>query len=376
LEEGSGHRRVDGHGRVRAHRAPGRERLDEVGHGRVAPQRPRRSADLDRNEPAVDACLAELLGECGVGTTQAERRPERNQRHVRCRHRRKLTSERVAADDFLSGESGHVAGIRAVTRTTLRDRALDLRLALGSAGRAARAASGPPRSVLVAGIYGPRVERMSEAVEELRRSHHDVEIVLGARQATAPELAGLTAADHLAGGKFENLNALLEGREPAKRDWLLVVDDDVALPHRFLDRFLAICGALGFALAQPAQTWRSHAAWRVTRRRGGVIARETRYVEIGPVTAFRADALAELFPFPPLRYGWGLDVHWSAVARDRGWKLGVVDALPVRHDWAPVAAGYPHDAAVAEAREFLRDRPYLPAEAAQETVAVHATLPR
>ena len=282
----------------------------------------------------------------------------------------------MAADDFLSGESGHIAGIRAVTRNTLRDRVLDLRLALGSAGRTARAASGPPRNVLVAGIYGPRAERMIRAAEELSRSHHDVEIVLGARQASAPELAELTAAEHLSGGKFENLNALLEGRDPARRDWLVVVDDDVALARRFLDRFLAICEALDFALAQPAQTWRSHAAWGITRRRGGSVARETRYVEIGPVTAFRSDTLAELLPFPPLRYGWGLDVHWSALARDRGWKLGVVDALPVRHDWAPVATGYSHDAAVAEAREFLRERPYVPADEAQQTIAVHATLPR
>ena len=38
------------------------------------------------------------------------------------------------------------------------------------------------------------------------------------------------------------------------------------------------------------------------------------------------------------------------------------------------AAG--EEAAVAEAREFLSERPYLPAEAAQQTVAVHAKLPR
>jgi hypothetical protein len=130
----------------------------------------------------------------------------------------------VSADDFLSGESGHVAGIRAVTRNTLRDRVLDVRLALGSAGRAARSAESPPRRVLVAGIYGPRTERMRRAVDELRRTHHDLEIVLGAREATAPELSGLTAAEGLRGGKFENLNALLEPRAAAERDWLVVVD--------------------------------------------------------------------------------------------------------------------------------------------------------
>ena len=279
-------------------------------------------------------------------------------------------------DDFLSGESGHVAGIRAGTTHALRDLALDVRLALGRAGRAARAASGAPRRVIVAGIYGEDVERMVRAIRELRRSRHDLEIALGAQGPTASELREVTVAEGLAGGKFENVNAVLEGRDPAGRDWLLIVDDDVVLPRSFLDRFIAICDALDFALAQPAQTWRSHAAWRITRRRGGSVARETCYVEIGPVTAFRADATAELFPFPPLRYGWGLDVHWAAVARKRGWRLGIVDALPVRHDLAPVAAAYPHEGAIAEARDFLRDRPYLPAQVAQQTVAVHARLPR
>lgn len=280
------------------------------------------------------------------------------------------------ADDFLSGESGHVAGVRAVARHRLRDLVLDLRLALGAAGRSARAATGPPRRVIVAAIYGDDAGRMIRTVDELRRSRHDVELVLGARGATAPELREMTVAEGLTGGKFENVNAVLAGHDPAERDWLLVVDDDVLLRQGFLDRFVAICETLDFALAQPAQTWRSHAAWPITRRRGGSVARRTRYVEIGPVTAFRSDAAAELFPFPPLRYGWGLDVHWAAVAEERGWKIGVVDALPVRHDRAAVATTYPHDAAVAEAREFLRDRAYLPSDQAQQTVAVHGKLPR
>ena len=36
-------------------------------------------------------------------------------------------------------------------------------------------------------------------------------------------------------GKFENLNALLAAHPPAAYDWLLVIDDDVALPRGFLD---------------------------------------------------------------------------------------------------------------------------------------------
>jgi hypothetical protein len=180
-----------------------------------------------------------------------------------------------------------------------------------------------------------------------------------------------TAAAHMSGGKFENLNELIAGRDA---DWLLVVDDDVVLPPRFLDRLIALAEHFDLALAQSAQSLASHAAWRVTRRRPGSILRETRFVEIGPVTAFRRDAAAELMPFPPLRYGWGLDLAWAAVARERGWRLGIADALAVRHEQAPVAAAYGSEQAIAEAQRFLAERPYLSSAAAQETLVTHRRL--
>jgi hypothetical protein len=91
----------------------------------------------------------------------------------------------------------------------------------------------------------------------------------------------------------------------------------------------------------------------VTRRRLGSAVRETTFVEIGPITAFGRRAAAELIPFPDLRMGWGLDLHWAALAERRGWKLGVVDGLPVRHDLGAVASAYSHDEAVAEARRHI-----------------------
>jgi GT2 family glycosyltransferase len=177
----------------------------------------------------------------------------------------------------------------------------------------------------------------------------------------------------LPGGKFENLNALLPDVDA---DWLLVVDDDLVLPPRFLDRMVALCERFDLALAQPAQSLGSHAAWRVTRRRPRSILRETRFVEIGPVTVFRRDAAEALLPFPPLRYGWGLDLAWAATAHERGWRLGIADALAVRHEQARVGSAYPAEEAIQEAGEFLSDRPYLSSSAAQETLATHRRLPR
>src|SRR5262249_12637116 len=153
-------------------------------------------------------------------------------------------------------------------------------------------------------------------------------------------------------------------------DWLLVVDDDVELPRHFLDRFIALCERFDLALAQPAQSLMSHAAWRVTRRQGGSYVRETRFVEIGPVTAFPADAAAELAPFADLRWGWGLDLHWGAVAATRGWKLGVVDAVAMRHA-QPVGTAYDNADAIEEAGQFLAGRPFVRSNEAQETLVTH-----
>ena len=130
----------------------------------------------------------------------------------------------------------------------------------------------------------------------------------------------------------------------------------------------------GFELAQPAHAFASHAAWDVTRRRPGVLAHRTRFVEIGPVTALSATAAATLLPFPDLRMGWGLDAAWSARAAERDWPIGVVDVTPVRH-LRPVASSYPRDAAIAEAEAFLDGRAYVTRDEAAETIAEYRELP-
>jgi len=262
-------------------------------------------------------------------------------------------------DDFLSGEHGRVAGRGAALRR-LGDRALDAWIAAsGSRRRLDRMAAGAPvREVLVASVRGPDGRLGDAALSELQRSRHRVRI---AAAATGER------------GKFENLNALLATEAAA--DWLLVVDDDVTLPRRFLDRFVALCEAFGLDLAQPAQTLASHAAWRFARRRPFSLLRETNFVEIGPVTAFSRRAAAELLPFPELRFGWGLDAHWAALAAEHGWRLGIADALPVRHETRPVATGYATEAAADEARAFLASRPYVRAADAGRTLRMHRRVP-
>jgi hypothetical protein len=273
-----------------------------------------------------------------------------------------MTASPPEPEEFLSGETGHVAGVRRTVSRTIGDAVLDLRAraAARELDRLARAT--PRRTVLALSLYRPDSAQIDAAVDELKHTRHDLQLELGS-----------TAT--LTGGKFQNLNALLE-KADRDYDWLLVFDDDVDLPRHFLDRFIALAEHFDLALAQPAQTLMSHAAWRVTRRRAGSLVRETRFVEIGPVTAFRRDAAELITPFPGLRYGWGLDLHWSALAAERGWRLGIVDALPVRHEHAPVGTAYRHEDAIREAQSFLTGRPFVRAAQAQETLVTHTRVSR
>ncbi|HWM09598.1 MAG TPA: hypothetical protein VNO82_09635 [Solirubrobacteraceae bacterium] len=278
---------------------------------------------------------------------------------------------------FLSGESGTVAGRRLTVTRTAADWAFDLAsLATSNGPRLDRlAAAAAPRRVLVLSIYRPG-SLLPRAASRLRSDRHDVTLALGATGEPEPALADETPLSGLAGGKFENLNRLLAAAPPLDGyDWLIVADDDVELAPRFLDRALGLCERLALDLAQPAQTMRSHAAWRVTRRRPFSLARRTDYVEIGPVTIFSRRAAAALAPFPQLRFGWGLDNHWGALGRERGWRLGILDALPVRHEAQRVATTYTHAEAIEEGRRFLAGRPYVRTEEAQRTLETIRRLP-
>lgn len=261
--------------------------------------------------------------------------------------------------DFLSGTSGMVVGARATARALLADALADgeamLRARRWRLPRAARA--WPRRRVLALGVQNvDRPNLLAAAAAELRRSQHALtfdSIDVGGR------------------GKFENLDLLLERNHARDHDWLLLIDDDVALPRGFLDVFVFLAERFELRLAQPAHRARSHAAWQVTRRRRGSLVRETSYVEIGPVVALHRDTFDVLLPFPALRTGWGLDAHWAAVAREHGWPLGVIDATAVRHGLRRIASSYDRDEAIAESRRFLRDRPHVTPAEAQRTLVTH-----
>lgn len=221
------------------------------------------------------------------------------------------------------------------------------------------------KRVLALGIYLCDREHLAESiVAELARSRDwQVEqrwIALGTSP-VPPALAAVTV-EQVAGPipKFALLNRLLRGVDLGGVDHLLVTDDDIALPAGFLDRYLALVERYRFALAQPARTHDSFVDHGFVERLDGLEARQTRYVETGPLFSLQRAAFPVLTPFdetPPM--GWGLDFTWPVALERAGLRLGLVDATPVSHSLRRPAAYYDQATTLAGMEVYLASHPHL-----------------
>jgi hypothetical protein len=256
------------------------------------------------------------------------------------------------------------------------DFALDLRQqALGIGRTLDRAAEeSPVRRVVVLGVYGPSgAATMAAAIGRLRRTRHELRVAVGALAEPAPALADVTVGERMAGGRLSNLNRIAEQARPLTADWVLLIDDDVAFGRRFLDRLVCVAERFHMQLLQPALTRASHTAFPVTRRQPSVV-RRTRLVEQGPVTLMHRDVFRELAPFPETGMGWGVCLHWAAVAERLGWRVGVADAVPARHDLRPPASGYDREVARRGARELLSRHEHITHVDAEQVLASYRSL--
>ena len=198
----------------------------------------------------------------------------------------------------------------------------------------------PVQRVLLASVEVPaRKGDLDRVVAEMKRSRHEITVMkapLGENK-----------------GKFQNLAPVLDGIDLQAFDWLIVIDDDVALPSHFMDDFLYVAVKTGFKICMPAHRFYSYFSYVLTRRHLATIARRTGFVECGPITAFHRDTLSFILPFPDLRWAWGIDIAWSVAALDKDIPIGIIDATPIRH-LRPVAGSYGGGVAHVEAEGFLK----------------------
>ncbi|MCX7856655.1 MAG: glycosyltransferase [Deltaproteobacteria bacterium] len=161
-------------------------------------------------------------------------------------------------------------------------------------------------------------------------------------------------------GKFELLNELLLDLDLSRYEYIIVCDDDVILPLGFLDEFLYIQSKCEFALAQPARTINSFIDHPIVGQHRGVIARQTMFVEIGPIFSVHKSIYDIVFPFDltsPM--GWGYENYWALEILRRGLKMGIIDNTPVDHSIRKPVANYDWGETHKIRVSFLEKKPHL-----------------
>ena len=95
----------------------------------------------------------------------------------------------------------------------------------------------------------------------------------------------------------------------------------------------------------------------------GVVARRTRFVEIGPLVSFGREVHDLVFPFDETSaMGWGFENVWAHQLRERGLSQGIVDAVPIDHSIRKPVANYEWSDANADRERYLASQPHLPLE--------------
>lgn len=189
-----------------------------------------------------------------------------------------------------------------------------------------------PFDALKAGLDWPIAARFP-----LRPSDHRIALYVIERLRNSDNVARLAAQvdeahrwhlDERPGQKFELLNQLIRENSPRADEWVVFADDDVLISRGDLRRFVALSAALGFDVSQPGHDRRGFVNYGLTVSRIGTRARETTFVEIGPVFAVSPTARHRVVDtFAGSGMGWGLEQVWYS----RGLKFGIVDEVRMQH---------------------------------------------
>jgi hypothetical protein len=188
-----------------------------------------------------------------------------------------------------------------------------------------------------------------------------------------PKVAAVTPlclSDYLP--KWQVVNELITPSDLERFDYFAVCDDDIRIGAGFIDCFISEQQALDFALAQPARTWRSFTDHDIVRRRLFTRARQTSFVEGGPLVFFRSDFFKSTYPFnleSPM--GWGYDLTWPITARDKGLSIGIIDSVPLDHSLRARSSLYRDKIEVDRMARYLSTRPHVDASETTRPLRVY-----
>jgi hypothetical protein len=202
--------------------------------------------------------------------------------------------------------------------------------------------------VLCAGVYLAHRENTANHISSVFSRSHRVDLVqrwiaLTGGHEGKIDIPGTVAVVSEPTPKFALINRLLT--DLASFDWVILCDDDIEIADGFVDELIAMAHRFDFALCQPARTHDSYVDHHFVTRLSGLLARQTSFVEIGPIVCIRRDAVPLLLPFD---HNCGM-----------GWGLGIVDAVPVAHRIRKPTANYAHADASREMSCLLAGKRHL-----------------
>lgn len=176
--------------------------------------------------------------------------------------------------------------------------------------------------------------------------------------------------------KFSMLNQVIDSIDINQFQYIIVIDDDIELDNQFLDFYLWLQGKIDLALAQPARTPDSYIDHPFVTQLPGIGARHTRFVEIGPLFSIRRDIYPLIIPFDDhTPMGWGLDYYWPHLLERLGYRLGIIDATPVRHSLRPPVSLYGYQEVANEMTQFLSTHEHLSEEEAFTNIQCYPLRP-
>jgi len=109
--------------------------------------------------------------------------------------------------------------------------------------------------------------------------------------------------------KFPLINRLLTQEPLGDYEYLIVIDDDIQLQENFLRHFLAAQTSLDFRVAQPARTANSYVDHPIVVQRPEIFARQTQWVEVGPVVSIHRSVFGRVRSGPCQVHNLG--GHWA-----------------------------------------------------------------
>lgn len=232
-----------------------------------------------------------------------------------------------------------------------------------AASRHRQAAKG--RRALVVGVYLAGKPNTAEHVAATLAEARAVDvsqrwIALGDKPAGGDlgALTSLTVSEPTP--KYRLLNRILAEEDLEDYDFVLNTDDDIVLPTGFLDLFLGVQEMTGFAIAQPARTLNSYVDHPIVLQQRGVLARQTGFVEIGPLVSFGRESYDIVFPFDESNpMGWGFENVWARLLYESGKQEGIVDAVPMDHSIRAPVAHYQWSDANAARDRYLAGHPHF-----------------